>query len=167
MVAVDRVHAFIYLDPDARGGDGPLAGTTLGVKDTQPVAGMPWTYGSAKWRDRVATDRGAMTVPTRAQPDASQWADLITAWRVCRHVKSNAVVLVKDGQAVGIGAGQQKRVDSTEIAAKKAAGRATGGEDQAARHQGSEGDDGGGHHSETPRTRARTTRRPACSRHKG
>jgi phosphoribosylaminoimidazolecarboxamide formyltransferase / IMP cyclohydrolase len=42
-------------------------------------------------------------------------------------VKSNAIVLVKDGQAVGIGAGQQNRVESGEIAAKKAAGRARGG----------------------------------------
>jgi phosphoribosylaminoimidazolecarboxamide formyltransferase/IMP cyclohydrolase len=42
-------------------------------------------------------------------------------------VKSNAIVLVKDGQAVGIGAGQQNRVESGEIAAKKAAGRAAGG----------------------------------------
>ena len=45
----------------------------------------------------------------------------------CGHVKSNAIVLVKDGQAVGIGAGQQNRVESGEIAAKKAAGRAEGG----------------------------------------
>jgi phosphoribosylaminoimidazolecarboxamide formyltransferase/IMP cyclohydrolase len=43
------------------------------------------------------------------------------------HVKSNAIVLVKDGMAVGIGAGQQNRVESGEIAAKKAAGKAIGG----------------------------------------
>jgi Asp-tRNA(Asn)/Glu-tRNA(Gln) amidotransferase A subunit family amidase len=66
MVAIDRVHAFIYLDPDARGGEGPLAGTTLGVKDTQPVAGMPWTYGSAKWRDRVATEDAVAVARARA-----------------------------------------------------------------------------------------------------
>ncbi|HEX6349052.1 MAG TPA: amidase family protein, partial [Candidatus Dormibacteraeota bacterium] len=66
MVAVDRVHAFIYLDPDARGGEGPLAGTTLGVKDTQPVAGMPWTYGSPKWRDRVATEDAVVVSRARA-----------------------------------------------------------------------------------------------------
>ena len=66
-------------------------------------------------------------VVTRAAPTDEQWRDLQLAWRICGHVKSNAVVLVKDGQAVGIGAGQQKRVDSTEIAAKKAAGRADGG----------------------------------------
>ncbi|MCB1260096.1 MAG: bifunctional phosphoribosylaminoimidazolecarboxamide formyltransferase/IMP cyclohydrolase PurH, partial [Acidimicrobiales bacterium] len=49
------------------------------------------------------------------------------AWRVCGHVKSNAIVLVRDGVAWGIGAGQQNRVESGEIAAKKAAGRAEGG----------------------------------------
>ena len=49
------------------------------------------------------------------------------AWRVCGHVKSNCVVLVKDLQAVGIGAGQQSRVGAGEIAAKKAEGRAKGG----------------------------------------
>ena len=54
----------------------------------------------------------------------AEWRDAELAWRVCGHVKSNAIVLVKDGQAVGIGAGQQNRVESGEIAAKKAAGRA-------------------------------------------
>ncbi|HEY1281270.1 MAG TPA: bifunctional phosphoribosylaminoimidazolecarboxamide formyltransferase/IMP cyclohydrolase PurH, partial [Acidimicrobiales bacterium] len=46
---------------------------------------------------------------------------------VCAAVSSNAIVLVKDGQAVGIGAGQQNRVDSARIAAERAAGRAVGG----------------------------------------
>ena len=56
-----------------------------------------------------------------------QWRDLELAWRICAYVKSNAVVLVAGGQAVGIGAGQQSRVDAGEIAARKAAGRAKGG----------------------------------------
>jgi len=56
-----------------------------------------------------------------------QWRDAELAWRICGHVKSNAIVLVRDGQAVGIGAGQQNRVEAGEIAAKKAAGRARGG----------------------------------------
>ena len=59
-----------------------------------------------------------------ARPPPSEWRDAELAWRICGHVKSNAIVLVKDGQAVGIGAGQQNRVESGEIAAKKAAGRA-------------------------------------------
>ena len=61
------------------------------------------------------------------QPTAEQWRDLELAWRICAYVKSNSVVLVAGGQAVGIGAGQQSRVDAGEIAARKAAGRAKGG----------------------------------------
>ncbi len=71
--------------------------------------------------------RDAWRVVTQATPTDAQWRDAELAWRICGHVKSNAIVLVKDGQAVGIGAGQQKRVDSAEIAARKAAGRAAGG----------------------------------------
>jgi phosphoribosylaminoimidazolecarboxamide formyltransferase/IMP cyclohydrolase len=47
-------------------------------------------------------------------------ADLLFAWTVAKHVKSNAIVYVKDGATVGIGAGQMSRVDSTRIAARKA-----------------------------------------------
>ena len=53
--------------------------------------------------------------------------DAALVWRICGHVRSNAVVLVKGRQAVGIGAGQQNRVEAGDIAAKKAAGRAAGG----------------------------------------
>jgi phosphoribosylaminoimidazolecarboxamide formyltransferase/IMP cyclohydrolase len=66
-------------------------------------------------------------VVTKRAPTESEWRDAALAWRICGHVKSNAIVLVKDGQAVGIGAGQQNRVQSGEIAAEKAAGRAVGG----------------------------------------
>jgi phosphoribosylaminoimidazolecarboxamide formyltransferase/IMP cyclohydrolase len=66
-------------------------------------------------------------VVTKRAPTESEWRDAALAWRICGHVKSNAIVLVKDGQAVGIGAGQQNRVQSGEIAAEKAAGRAAGG----------------------------------------
>jgi phosphoribosylaminoimidazolecarboxamide formyltransferase/IMP cyclohydrolase len=74
-----------------------------------------------------AAARGDWKVVTKRVPTDAEWADAELAWRVCGHVKSNAIVLVKDGQAVGIGAGQQNRVESGEIAAKKAAGRAAGG----------------------------------------
>ena len=74
-----------------------------------------------------ATTRSDWRVVTKVAPTPEQWTDLELAWRICGHVKSNAIVLVKDGQAVGIGAGQQNRVESGEIAAKKAAGRARGG----------------------------------------
>jgi phosphoribosylaminoimidazolecarboxamide formyltransferase/IMP cyclohydrolase len=74
-----------------------------------------------------AATRDDWRVVTKASPTEEQWRDAELAWRVCGHVKSNAIVLVKDGQAVGIGAGQQNRVESGEIAAKKADGRAAGG----------------------------------------
>ena len=64
---------------------------------------------------------------TKREPTEAEWRDAELAWRLCGHVKSNAVVLVANGQGVGIGAGQQSRVDAGEIAAKKAAGRAKGG----------------------------------------
>jgi phosphoribosylaminoimidazolecarboxamide formyltransferase/IMP cyclohydrolase len=52
--------------------------------------------------------------------------DLHFAWRVCKHVKSNAIVLARAGQVVGVGAGQMSRVDSVRIACQKAGDRARG-----------------------------------------
>ena len=54
-------------------------------------------------------------------PDERQWGDLVFAWRVCKHVSSNAIVLVRDLQTIGIGAGQMSRVDAVRIALDKAA----------------------------------------------
>jgi phosphoribosylaminoimidazolecarboxamide formyltransferase/IMP cyclohydrolase len=67
------------------------------------------------------------SVVTERQPSASELADAAVAWRVCSYVTSNAIVLVKNGVAWGIGAGQQNRVESGQLAAQKAAGRAEGG----------------------------------------
>jgi phosphoribosylaminoimidazolecarboxamide formyltransferase/IMP cyclohydrolase len=74
-----------------------------------------------------ASTRNDWRVVTKVAPTDEQWRDLELAWRICGHVKSNSIVLVHNGQAVGIGAGQQSRVDSGEIAARKANGRAKGG----------------------------------------
>ena len=76
---------------------------------------------------RFARGRDQWEVPTRAVPTDEQWLDLELAWRLCAHVTSNAIVLVANGMAVGVGAGQQNRVDPGELAVKKAAGRAKGG----------------------------------------
>jgi phosphoribosylaminoimidazolecarboxamide formyltransferase / IMP cyclohydrolase len=65
-------------------------------------------------------------VVTAAKPDARQMDDLRFAWDMVRHVKSNAIVLCKDRMLLGTGAGQMSRVDSTEIAVKKAGDRAQG-----------------------------------------
>jgi phosphoribosylaminoimidazolecarboxamide formyltransferase/IMP cyclohydrolase len=70
-------------------------------------------------RDVVVDDRDTMSVVTERQPTADEWEQLLFAWRVCRHVKSNAIVLAKDGATVGIGAGQMSRVDSVRIAVEK------------------------------------------------
>ncbi|MCW2977690.1 MAG: purH [Actinomycetia bacterium] len=53
-------------------------------------------------------------------PDERQWGDLVFAWRVCKHVSSNAIVLVRDLATIGIGAGQMSRVDAVRIAVEKA-----------------------------------------------
>ncbi|WP_428545230.1 bifunctional phosphoribosylaminoimidazolecarboxamide formyltransferase/IMP cyclohydrolase [Profundibacter sp.] len=61
-----------------------------------------------------------LKVVTKRKPTDAELADLMFAWRVAKHVKSNAIIYVKDGATVGIGAGQMSRVDSTRIAARKA-----------------------------------------------
>ena len=65
-------------------------------------------------------------IVTRNRPDASQLEDLAFAWRVCRHVKSNAIVYAKDRATVGVGAGQMSRVDSVMLAGHKAGDKARG-----------------------------------------
>jgi phosphoribosylaminoimidazolecarboxamide formyltransferase / IMP cyclohydrolase len=77
--------------------------------------------------DRFLAARDSWRVVTRTEPTEEVWRDIELAWRVCAHTKSNAIVLVANGQAVGIGAGQQNRVEPGEIAVRKAAGRAKGG----------------------------------------
>jgi phosphoribosylaminoimidazolecarboxamide formyltransferase/IMP cyclohydrolase len=77
--------------------------------------------------DTVSVDRSGWTVATDREPTDAEWRDLELAWRLAARVTSNTIVLVKDGQAVGIGAGQQNRRDAGRIAATKAAGRAKGG----------------------------------------
>jgi len=52
--------------------------------------------------------------------DEAQWADLLFAWTVCKHVTSNAIVVARGRQALGIGAGQQSRVDAVRLAVEKA-----------------------------------------------
>jgi len=78
-------------------------------------------------RDSDVEDRDQMSVVTAARPDRRQWEDLLFAWRVCKHVRSNAIVLARDLATAGIGAGQMSRVDSVRIAVGKA--RGSGGSD--------------------------------------
>jgi phosphoribosylaminoimidazolecarboxamide formyltransferase / IMP cyclohydrolase len=70
--------------------------------------------------DRIDESRESLQVVTEASPDGTQWEDLWFAWKVCRHVRSNAIVIAKDGATLGIGAGQMSRVDSVKLAIQKA-----------------------------------------------
>lgn len=76
--------------------------------------------------DDLPDDESTWQVVTTVQPTESQLTDLKFAWAVCRHVKSNAIVLAKERSLLGVGAGQMSRVDSVEIAISKA-GEQVGG----------------------------------------
>jgi phosphoribosylaminoimidazolecarboxamide formyltransferase/IMP cyclohydrolase len=71
-------------------------------------------------RDAVSESRAQMRVVTKREPTESEWEDLLFAWKACAHVRSNAIVLAREGATVGIGAGQMSRVDSVRIAIEKA-----------------------------------------------
>jgi phosphoribosylaminoimidazolecarboxamide formyltransferase/IMP cyclohydrolase len=113
--------------------------TLLSEKKNLRVLAGPRPYGTAhdirsidggvlvQQVDTVNLDPSTWQVVTTIAPTEDQWADLRFAWQVCAAVSSNAIVYAKDRQAVGIGAGQQNRVDSARIAAERAAGRARGG----------------------------------------
>lgn len=71
-------------------------------------------------RDSADAARGGLKIVTRRQPTETQIADMLFAFTVARHVKSNAIVYAKDLRTVGIGAGQMSRIDSARMAAMKA-----------------------------------------------
>ena len=71
--------------------------------------------------DNGVISRDDCKVVTKKQPSEQEWRDAMFAWSVCKHVKSNAIVYARDNATVGIGAGQMSRVDSSRIAASKAA----------------------------------------------
>ena len=74
----------------------------------------------AQGRNNAVVDDMKLDVVTKRHPTASELADMKFAFRIAKHVKSNAIVYAKDGATVGIGAGQMSRVDSSRIAAYKA-----------------------------------------------
>ena len=78
-------------------------------------------------RDEAKEDPETWECVTDREPTDAEAADLAFAWRVVKHLKSNAICYVKDRQLVGAGAGQMSRLDSAKIAAEKADGRARGG----------------------------------------
>ncbi|MEO1427438.1 MAG: bifunctional phosphoribosylaminoimidazolecarboxamide formyltransferase/IMP cyclohydrolase, partial [Pseudomonadota bacterium] len=101
--------------------DPALPGTLI-----KPIAGG----FLAQTRDQGRVSAEALTTVTKRAPTTDELADLIFAFQVAKHVKSNAIVYAKDAATVGIGAGQMSRLDSTRIAARKSADAAeAAGED--------------------------------------
>ncbi len=76
--------------------------------------------------DDVIEELGQVAFVGERRPDTSTWRDLEFAWRVAKHVRSNAIVVAREGATVGIGAGQMSRLDATRIALMKAGGKARG-----------------------------------------
>jgi phosphoribosylaminoimidazolecarboxamide formyltransferase / IMP cyclohydrolase len=88
---------------------------------TTELEGKPVLGGRlVQSRDTVEETREQMQVMSARQPTEQEWQDMLFAWVVCRHVRSNAIVLARDGATVGIGAGQMSRVDAVRIAVEKA-----------------------------------------------
>ncbi|MFK7763491.1 MAG: bifunctional phosphoribosylaminoimidazolecarboxamide formyltransferase/IMP cyclohydrolase [Roseobacter sp.] len=97
--------------------------TTEGLSDPA-VAAMAVRQVSGGFlvqdKDTGRVDPADLKVVTKRAPSDQEMADLLFAWTVAKHVKSNAIIYVRDGATVGVGAGQMSRVDSTRIAARKA-----------------------------------------------
>jgi phosphoribosylaminoimidazolecarboxamide formyltransferase/IMP cyclohydrolase len=77
-------------------------------------------------RDADIEERGEMQVVTERRPTETEWQELSFAWKVCKHVKSNAIVMSRGLATVGIGAGQMSRVDAVRLAIEKARDGLTG-----------------------------------------
>ena len=97
--------------------------TTSGLPDAK-AKGLVFRQVSGGFlvqdRDYAGLPASDLRVVTKRAPSEAEVQDMLFAWKVAKHVKSNAIVYVKDGATVGVGAGQMSRVDSTRIAARKA-----------------------------------------------
>ena len=92
------------------------------VLDVRPLPGGALVQD----RDVVSETRAEWKVVSSREPTVQEWADLELAWTIAWRVKSNTIVLVREGATVGVGAGQMSRVDSSWIATRKAGDRARG-----------------------------------------
>jgi phosphoribosylaminoimidazolecarboxamide formyltransferase / IMP cyclohydrolase len=87
-----------------------------GELEAKPVLGGQLVQS----HDEVSETREQMRTMSAREPSEREWRDMLFAWVVCRHVRSNAIVLAADGATIGIGAGQMSRVDAVRIAVQKA-----------------------------------------------
>ena len=97
--------------------------TTGGLPDVRQ-GGQTWRQVAGGYliqdRDNGFINQEDIKLVTKRAPSDIEMRDMLFAWKVAKHVKSNAIVYVKDGATVGVGAGQMSRIDSTRIAARKA-----------------------------------------------
>ncbi|MBI4049571.1 MAG: bifunctional phosphoribosylaminoimidazolecarboxamide formyltransferase/IMP cyclohydrolase [Candidatus Doudnabacteria bacterium] len=134
---VNKVFAEIVIAPDFEPGSlkileqkknirliktGPIVKASVGKDYRKIIGGM-----LEQDLDRKLISEKDFSFVTKKKPSQNEMKDLIFAFKLCRHVKSNAIVLVKNGVTVGVGAGQTSRVDSLEIALKKAGVKVKGG----------------------------------------
>jgi phosphoribosylaminoimidazolecarboxamide formyltransferase/IMP cyclohydrolase len=96
--------------------DGERRRVNLAERDVKRVMGGLLVQD----RDIGLEDRTEMQVVTERKPTEAEWGEMLFAWKVCKHVRSNAIVLTNDLASVGIGAGQMSRVDSVRLAIEKA-----------------------------------------------
>jgi phosphoribosylaminoimidazolecarboxamide formyltransferase/IMP cyclohydrolase len=97
------------------------AATTIDPHLRQVVGGM-----LVQDRDSDLQERGDMRVVSERRPTEAEWNEMLFAWKVCKHVRSNAIVLSRELATVGIGAGQMSRVDSVRLAIEKSRSDLTG-----------------------------------------
>jgi phosphoribosylaminoimidazolecarboxamide formyltransferase/IMP cyclohydrolase len=117
---LQQKEAIRILDEEERRGSDPVE------RDVKKVLGGLLVQD----RDGDPEPREIMEVVTKTEPSEGQWNDMLFAWTVCRRVRSNAIVIAKDGATLGIGAGQMSRVDSVRLAVEKC--RDARGDDAAA-----------------------------------
>jgi phosphoribosylaminoimidazolecarboxamide formyltransferase/IMP cyclohydrolase len=106
---LQQKEAIRILDEEERRGSDPVE------RDVKKVLGGLLVQD----RDGDPEPREIMEAVTGTEPSEAQWNDMLFAWTVCRRVRSNAIVIAKDGATLGIGAGQMSRVDSVRLAVEK------------------------------------------------
>lgn len=130
-VAISKVFTEVVIAPDADEGALEVFGKKKNVR-VLLTGGLPDPLAPSQTmrnvaggflfqnRDNGHVDLADLKVVTKREPSEQELSDMLFAWRVAKHVKSNAIVYVKDGSTAGVGAGQMSRIDAARIAARKA-----------------------------------------------
>jgi phosphoribosylaminoimidazolecarboxamide formyltransferase / IMP cyclohydrolase len=127
--AVTEIFTEVIIAPDYEPGALEVLKTkknlrVLRADQPEPIAGLEYKQISGgmlvQTRDTHRLKRESLKVVTKRAPSETEIDDLLFAWTVCKHTKSNAIVYVRDRQTVGVGAGQMSRVDSVKIGAMRA-----------------------------------------------